>query len=67
LICIGFDDLKPSSIEAKDPSEWVVMARSESEIANLSINSQWQRLRGTTGARVWSDDFSNIFRAIKWH
>jgi hypothetical protein len=66
LICIGFDDLKPSSLEGKDPSQWVVMARSAGEISNLSINSQWQRLNGSQGARVWSDDFSNIIRAIKW-
>ncbi len=65
LICIGFDDLKPSSLEGKDPSQWVVMARSEPEISNLSINSQWQRLKGTQG-RVWTDDFSNILRAIRW-
>jgi len=65
LICIGFDDLKPSSLEGKDPSQWVVMARAEPEISNLSINSQWQRLPGTN-SRVWSDDFSNILRAIKW-
>jgi len=66
LICIGFDDLKPGLFEGKDPSQWVVMARSESEITNLSINSQWQRLNGRKGSRVWSDDFSNIVRAIKW-
>ena len=66
LICIGFDDLKPGSFEGKDPSQWVVMARSESEISNLSINSQWQRLNGRRESRVWSDDFSNIVRAIKW-
>ena len=65
LVCIAFDDLKPSSFEGKDPSQWVVMARAEAEISNLSINSQWQRLHGTNG-RVWSDDFSNILRAIKW-
>jgi len=66
LICIGFDDLKPGPFEGKDPSQWVVMARSESEITNLSINSQWQRLNGSKGSRVWSDDFSNIVRALKW-
>jgi hypothetical protein len=66
LICIGFDDLKPSSFEGKDPSQWVVMARSEPEISNLTINSQWQRLSGRKGERVWSDDFSNIVRAIRW-
>ncbi|HEY5883217.1 MAG TPA: fused MFS/spermidine synthase [Pyrinomonadaceae bacterium] len=65
LVCIGFDDLKPSSVEGKDPSQWVVMARSEAEISNLSINTQWKRLEGS-GARVWSDDFSNIVRAIRW-
>ena len=66
LICIGFDDSKPGSFEAKDPSQWVVMARSSQEISYLSINSQWQRLNGRKGSRVWSDDFSNIVRAIKW-
>lgn len=65
LVCIGFDDLKPSSFEGKDPSQWVVMARSLPEISNLSINSQWQRLSGK-GGRVWSDDFSNILQAISW-
>jgi spermidine synthase len=66
LECINFDDLDPSSIEAKDPSQWVVMARSSPDISYLSINSQWKRLDGKKGARVWSDDFSNIVRAIKW-
>lgn len=66
LISIGFDDLKPSSLEGKDPSQWVVMARAAPEISNLSINSQWQPLKGTSGGRVWTDDFSNILRAIRW-
>ena len=66
LECIGFDDLGPNSIAGKDPSQWVVMARSAAEISNLSINSQWRRLNGTEGARVWSDEFSNIVRAIRW-
>jgi hypothetical protein len=66
LVCIGFDDLKPSSFEGKDPSQWLVMARAEPEISNLSINSQWKQLNGRKGARVWSDDFSNILRAIRW-
>jgi len=67
LICIGFDDLKPSPLEGKDPSQWVVMARSAAEISNLSINSQWHRLTGTKGRGVWTDDYSNILRAIRWH
>ncbi|HEY3581579.1 MAG TPA: fused MFS/spermidine synthase [Pyrinomonadaceae bacterium] len=66
LVCIGFDDLKPSSFEGKDPSQWMVMARALPEISNLAINSQWQRLNGRKGERVWSDDYSNIFQAIRW-
>ena len=66
LVCIGFDDLKPSSFEGKDPSQWVVMARSAPEISNLSINTQWQQLNGRKGERVWTDEFSNIVRAIRW-
>lgn len=66
LECIGFDDLNPGSFEGKDPSQWVVMARSAPEISNLSINSQWQQLKGRRDRRVWSDDFSNIISAIRW-
>jgi len=66
LRCIGFDDLKPHSFEGKDPSQWVVMARSPEEINNLSINSQWVKLTGANAGTPWSDDFSNIVRAIRW-
>lgn len=65
LMCFGFDDLRESSLEGKDPSQWIVMSRSPEEISNLSINSQWKRLYGTDG-RVWTDDYSNIVRAIRW-
>jgi spermidine synthase len=66
LICIAFDDLNPGSFEGKHPSQWLVMARSPEEISNLTINSQWDRLNGRQGERVWTDQFSNILRAIKW-
>jgi hypothetical protein len=65
LLCIGFDDVKPDAFEGKDPSQWVVMARAAPEISNLSINSQWKPL-DATGGRVWTDDFSNVLRAIRW-
>ena len=67
LVCIGFDDLRASSLEGKDPSQWLVMARSPVDISNLSINSQWKPLKGRPGVRVWSDDYSNILQAIRWH
>jgi hypothetical protein len=66
LVSIAFDDRKLSSFAGKDPSQWVVMARSTEEISYLSINTEWKRLDGRKGTRVWSDDFSNILRAIKW-
>jgi hypothetical protein len=66
LVSISFDDLKPSALEGKDPSQWVVMARAAPEISYLSINSQWQPLKGTKDGRVWTDNFSNILRAIRW-
>ena len=70
LICIGFDDLKPDSLrrsfEGKDPSQWVVMARSSRKSAICLLTLKWTRLEGRKGTRVWSDDFSNILRAIRW-
>jgi hypothetical protein len=52
-------------------SRWVVMARSQSDLAGLMANStqtaQWVQNPGRPGARVWSDDYSNLLSVIRWH
>ena len=49
----------------KQPSCWVVIARKEEYLGSLATNTKWENLSGVPGAS-WSDDFSNIFRYLKW-
>lgn len=56
------DDREFDTSIAKNPSVWVVIARSEAALGDLVNNSQWRRLEGNV---LWSDDFSNILSLIK--
>lgn len=50
--------------EAKRPSDWVVLTRSEAALGSLGRNTNWQRLRAGRGAPLWTDDYSNILRVL---
>ncbi len=52
--------------EGKDPSRWVVMAREPWELGALADSAQWRRLGGEPGVPAWTDDFSNLWRVIRW-
>ena len=45
---------------------WVVMARRAEDLGELMQSEQWQRLAGKPGARLWTDDFSNIVSVVNW-
>lgn len=47
-------------------SIWVVMARQTDDLGSLSEDRRWKPLPGRPGARLWSDDFSNILSVFKW-
>jgi hypothetical protein len=70
LMCLSRDDLNVSDDEkrlGKLQSQWIVMARHEAALGSLAKNrEQWQPLPGQPGAAVWTDDFSNITKVIKW-
>jgi len=67
LSCMALDDSMPTPIEAKDPSEWVVVARSPADFVELSKSSNARVLAGDAHRAVWTDDFSNILSVFKWH
>jgi hypothetical protein len=47
------------------PSEWVVMTRRPEDLDILPTNPGWTRIvAGTEPA--WSDDFSNVWTALRW-
>jgi hypothetical protein len=45
---------------------WVVMARKAEDLGFLMHNEEWEALPGEPGARLWTDDFSNIAGVILW-
>ena len=47
-------------------ADWVVIARHESDIAVLDDDYRWRHLAPASGAGVWTDDFSNIVRSMRW-
>jgi hypothetical protein len=52
--------------EGKSPSLWVLMAREQSDLGPLAESARWEPLASKPGARVWTDDFSNLFGVFRW-
>jgi hypothetical protein len=46
--------------------EWMAIARNDSDLQFLAADRRWRPLVTDQSARPWTDDFSNIFRAIRW-
>jgi hypothetical protein len=53
--------------EGKYPSQWVVMARNRADLGQLATDRRWAPLLAPAGTRVWTDDYSNLIRIIKWN
>lgn len=48
------------------PSEWMAIAPAASDLAFLASDKRWRAVAPDPEAKPWTDDFSNIFRAIRW-
>jgi len=51
----------------KYASVWMVMARKSEDLQVLSQDARWMPVSPVLGAKVWSDDFSNVLSIIKLH
>lgn len=52
--------------EGMRPSTWVVLARDSSDLGQIAHAApRWQRLTAPTGARVWTDDYTNVIGALE--
>jgi spermidine synthase len=60
------DDYQPGI--GKEPSEWVVVARLDTDLGPIATDARWRPLSGAgdTPGVVWRDDFSNILSVFKW-
>lgn len=48
----------------QSPTVWMVLARSPQDLGVLRVREGWMAPRG--GGDTWTDDFSNVTRAIRW-
>lgn len=48
-------------------SVWVVIGRTEQDLAPFSGDSRWKQMQARDVAAVWTDDFSNVLSVFKWH
>jgi hypothetical protein len=53
--------------EGKYASQWVVMARNRADLGPLATDRRWAPLQAPAGTQVWTDDYSNLIRIIKWN
>ena len=42
------------------------MARSRADLGALATDPHWVPAKVQPGTQVWTDDFSNLLRIIKW-
>ncbi|HZI19189.1 MAG TPA: fused MFS/spermidine synthase [Pyrinomonadaceae bacterium] len=68
LVARFFDDPDYQPGLGKEPSEWVVVARSAADLGPLGDDARWQPLGGPGDGPgvVWRDDFSNILSVFRW-
>ena len=66
LNCLSLSDETPAQANGKDPSHWIALARNPSDYGALVNDPLARQLTGSTNAKVWTDDFSNILSVFKW-
>ena len=60
-------DVRPADYRnGKSPSIWLVMARAPADLALLARDSRWAIPRANAEP-VWTDDYSSLLRAFRWH
>jgi hypothetical protein len=46
--------------------DWVLLTRQREDAGPLTGDSRWRKLTGRADQQPWTDDYSNVFRAIRW-
>jgi hypothetical protein len=50
----------------RNAATWVMIARSEEDRGALAADPRWRRMTTAT-AQPWTDDYSNLVGALRWH
>jgi hypothetical protein len=70
LVCIMTEENGISQAQSdagKLPSRWLVMARRRADLGTLATDPRWLPVSVPAGTPVWTDDYSNLLRVIKWN
>ncbi|MEY2422582.1 MAG: hypothetical protein QOI95_2649 [Acidimicrobiaceae bacterium] len=46
-------------------ADWMVLARSEGDLASIATDARWQAVDVPSGTPVWTDTFSDVLRALR--
>ena len=60
-----FEDDDADQVKGKYPSIWVAVVRSDADFGMLAKNPSWMNLEPNRGSPLWTDDYSNLFGALK--
>jgi hypothetical protein len=66
---LAWSDLSLSAAqraEGKLPSHWVVLSTDSALIERLAASDPWRHLSVDTTTEVWSDQFSDLLRVVRW-
>jgi spermidine synthase len=68
LIAVGCDDMLDDVEVGKLRSHWVMLVAREEDRGPLGAkkSARWLTVVPLPGAPLWTDDFSNVLRALKW-
>jgi hypothetical protein len=69
LVCRINNDtaLSPEEKESgKQASIWAVMAATAEDLGTLASDSRWRLPAMRPGSRVWTDDYSDLVRYLRW-
>jgi hypothetical protein len=69
LTALARRDMQVTAAEQADgklPSEWVAMARHKEVLGEFLADPRWELLAGRSSADLWTDDYSNVLRVIRW-
>ncbi len=60
-------ELTPEEIaEGKSPSRWMLLLRDRRAADTFASGARWQRLDGRLGGDLWTDEFSNVLKVLRW-
>ncbi len=48
-------------------SEWIIMAQNAEDMTAFKADKRWLPVEHRADQGLWTDDYSNLFRALIWH